>query len=178
MRIFKRVLTILAILLTIPLIVAIFIPKKYTVSVKQTINKPQAQVFDYVKILNNQKYYSVWLLADPDLELTIVGQDGTLGAIQKWNSQVDDVGEGEQEIIGLTDTRIDLEIRFKRPFESKVKAANIIQPLTENTTEITSEFYSESPYPLNLPSYLFGKKIITDAQIKNLANLKKIVETN
>ena len=35
MRIFKRVLTILAILLTIPLIVAIFIPKKYTVSVKQ-----------------------------------------------------------------------------------------------------------------------------------------------
>ena len=43
------------------------------------------------------------------------------GAIQRWDSKNDnigeDVGQGEQEIKNMTEDRIDLELRFKRPFE-------------------------------------------------------------
>jgi hypothetical protein len=99
-----------------------------------------------------------------------------VGAIQKWNSKLDNVGEGEQEITSLTEDRMDVDLRFKRPFEGTAKAANIFKAVTDNQTLITSEFYSESAYPLNLPSYLFGRKMMKEAQTKNLLNIKKILE--
>ena len=71
---------------------------------------------------------------------------------------------------------MDVELRFKRPFESTAKAANIFEDVSGNSTIITSEFYSDSSYPMNLPSYLFGKKMMREAQTKNLQNIKQILE--
>lgn len=176
MKILKRIGIAIVILLALPLAVALFIPRKYTVSVSETINQPKQVVYDYVRILDNQKQYSVWVMADPNLNPVINGTDGTVGAIQKWNSKIDDVGEGEQEIISLTPDRMDLEIRFKRPFAGTSKAANIFKSVSENQTILTSEFYSNESYPLNLPSYVFGRKMIKKAQVKNLQNIKRILE--
>lgn len=71
-------------------------------SVSETINKPKQQVYDYVKTLRNQTQYSEWVKADPNLNPEIIGTDGTVGAIQRWDSKNDnigeDVGQGEQEI--------------------------------------------------------------------------------
>lgn len=176
MKIFKRIGIGLLIIITLPFIVALFIPNSYTVSVSETINKPKQAVFDYVRILNNQKDYSIWLMEDPNLNPEVIGTDGSVGAIQRWNSKIDKVGEGEQEITALTSDRMDVDLRFKRPFEGSAKAANIFKAVSENQTLITSEFYSNSPYPLNLPSYLFGRKMMEEAQTKNLKNLKQILE--
>ena len=95
---------------------------------------------------------------------------------KKWNSKLDDVGEGEQEITALTPDRMDVDLRFVRPFEGTAKAANIFKSISENQTQITNEFYSNSPYPFNLMFYLFGKKMMTEAQTKNLKNIKQILE--
>jgi hypothetical protein len=177
MKLLKRIGLIVLAIFALPLIVAIFVPKSYTVSVSETISKPKQEVYDYVRILNNQKNYSIWVMADPNLNPEIVGQDGTVGAIQRWDSKIDDVGAGEQEITSLSPDRMDVDLRFKRPFEGKAKAANIFKAVSENETQITAEFYSNDPYPFNLPSYLFGRKMIKEAQEKNLKNLKKILES-
>jgi len=176
MRTLKKIGIALLISIAIPFIVALFIPKKYTISVSETINQPKQTVYDYVRILNNQKNYSVWVMADPDLNPEIIGTDGTVGAIQRWNSAINDVGEGEQEITALTPDRMDIDLRFKRPFEGTAKAANMFRTISEKQTQLTSEFYNNSPYPFNLLSYLFGKKMIREAETKNLQNIKLILE--
>ncbi|MDQ3392653.1 MAG: SRPBCC family protein [Bacteroidota bacterium] len=176
MKTLKIISIAIAVIIALPLIVALFVPKTFTVSVSETINQPRQRVYDYVRILDNQKDYSVWVMADSSLNPEIIGKDGTVGAVQKWNSQIDDVGEGEQEIKALTPERMDVELRFKRPFAGTAKAANIFKFISENKTLLTSEFYSDSKYPMNLPSYLFGRKMMEDAQTKNLQNIKRILE--
>ncbi|MES2591580.1 MAG: SRPBCC family protein [Bacteroidota bacterium] len=176
MKLWKKILIVLLCLIVLPFIIAIFIPRSYTVSVSETINQPRQVVYDYVRILNNQKNYSIWVMEDKDLNPEIVGTDGTLGAIQKWNSKLENVGEGEQEITALTIDRMDVDLRFKRPFEGNAKAGYTFKAVNETQTVITAEFYSNTPYPFNLPSYIFGKKMITEAQTTNLQNLKRILE--
>lgn len=158
------------------LILALFIPKKYTVSVSETIGRPKAMVHDYLKMLKNQEYYSEWLKPDPNLRPEIIGEDGTVGATQKWNSKIKDVGEGSQTIVALTDDRMDMDLNFIRPMKGTAKAANIFKAVDDNNTKVTTEFYSHDSYPFNLISYFFGRKMITNVSKKNLANVKKILE--
>lgn len=172
----KKILIGILALIALPFIVAIFVPTSYTVSVSETINQPRQVVYDYVRILDNQKDYSVWVKADPNLKPEITGVDGTVGATQKWNSKLDEVGEGEQEITALSPDKIEVDLRFKRPFESTAKAANIFEEIAPNQTKITSEFYGAEDYPMNLPAYLFGRKMIAEAQAENLKNIKNILE--
>ncbi len=178
MKIIKRILLTIVSIIVLLLVIAIFVPKHYTVSISETINQPKQVVFDYAKMLKNQEYYSEWVMADPNLHPEIVGTDGTVGAMQKWNSKDDNVGEGEQQITALTPDRIDVDIRFKRPFEGEAKAANIFKAVSENQALVTSEFYSNDKYPFNLMSYFFGRKMVEDVEVKNLKNLKIILEKN
>jgi hypothetical protein len=176
MKILKIAGITILIIIGLPFIIALFVPRSYTVSVSETINQPKQIVFDYVRILGNQTDYSVWVIADPDLKPEIIGTDGMVGAIQRWNSMLSNVGEGEQEIIALSPDRMDVELRFKRPFEDVAKAANIFESLSDNQTRLTSEFYSTDSYPMNFVSWFFGRKMIERAQRENLQNIKKILE--
>lgn len=175
MKILKYIGIALVSIVALLLVIALFIPKQYTVSVTETINKPQQEVFDYVKLIKNQEYYSIWVMSDT-ASLSYTGVDGTVGFIQSWNSKDDNVGDGAQEITKITPNRIDVDLRFKRPFESNQKAATLLKAISPTVTEVTSEFYGNDTYPLNLMSFV-GKKIIKDAEVQNLKNLKKVLES-
>lgn len=176
MKILKGLLITIGGLIALLLIVALFTPKDYTVSVSETINKPKQDVVNYVTMLGNQQQYSEWVKADPNLHPEIIGTDGTVGAIQRWNSKDDNVGEGEQQITSLTADRMDVDLHFKRPFEGEAKAANIFKAVSENQTLMTAEFYEHAKFPMNLMSYFIGKKMIEETQKKNLKNIKNILE--
>ena len=90
------------------LVVALFIPCEYTVSHTVTINKPHKEVYEYAKMLQNQKEWSVWVQADPNIKLTYSGEDGTVGASQTWEGN-DDVGSGSQTITKLDGERIEVD---------------------------------------------------------------------
>ena len=172
MKILKKILIGLAALIVLLLIIAIFIPKTYTVSVSTTINKPQKEVYEYVKQIKNQENYSVWVMEDTTTVMTYTGTDGTVGFVAHWTSK--QMGEGEQEITKVDGERVDVVLRFKG-HEDEQKAATIVKGLSENQSQVTSEFYGYTSYPLNLMCFV-GKMFITDAQTKNLANLKAILE--
>lgn len=176
MKILKYIIVGLGGLIALLLIIAIFVPKDYTVSVSQTVDKPKQVVLDYVKILKNQEQYSEWVKADPNNHPEIVGTDGTVGAVQKWNSKDDNVGEGQQTITTLTDDSMLVELKFIRPFKGEAKAANLFKALSDNQTQITSVFYGHADYPFNLMAVCMGKKMIKDTQAKNLNNIKQILE--
>ena len=172
MKILKKILIGLAAFIALLLIIAIFIPSTYTVSVSTTIDKPQKEVYDYVKLIKNQENYSVWVMEDTNIVMTYTGTDGTVGFTAHWVSK--QMGEGEQEITKLDGERVDVILRFKGHGPEQ-KAATITKALSENQTQVTSEFYGHSPYPTNLMCFV-GKMFITDAQTKNMANLKAILE--
>src|SRR6187431_1270143 len=98
MKILKIILVGIVGLIGLLLLIALFIPNDYTVSISTNINKPRKVVFDYVKLIKNQEHYSVWVMQDPNVKMDYQGVDGTVGFKASWNSKDDNVGEGSQYI--------------------------------------------------------------------------------
>src|ERR1700712_4610257 len=116
MRIFKAILVAVIIIIAVPLIMALFVRKDYTVEREITVNKPVEEVFNYVKYLKNQDNYNKWVMVDPGMKKQYKGTDGTVGFVYSWDSNKD-AGKGEQEILKIVEgNRIDSEVRFEKPF--------------------------------------------------------------
>lgn len=151
MKIFKKILIALAIIIAIPLLVALFVKKDYAVEREVVINQPKEVVFGYIKFLKNQDNFSKWATMDPDMKKTYQGTDGMVGFVSAWESQKDDVGTGEQEIKKITEgERIDYELRFIKPFESTEKAYMITEASGDNQTKVKWGFSGRMDYPMNL----------------------------
>ena len=178
MKILKRILIALAIIIAIPLIIALFVKKDYAVERQITIGKPKQQVFDYIKFIKNQDNYSVWAKKDPAMKKKYKGTDGTAGFVSAWESENKEVGKGEQEIVKITDgERLDVKLRFKIPFEAQDDAYMITESTGENQTKVKWGFTGTMPYPFNLMCLFFDmdKEVGKDLE-GGLANLKGILE--
>jgi hypothetical protein len=162
------------------LVLALVLPKHYSVTVAETINQPKSVVYDYVRLLGNQPFYSEWLKADPDLKPWVEGEDGKVGAVLKWESYNEDknknVGMGEQEIKGMDDNSIEVELRLIKPMAGTCKLENIFVEVSKNQTTYTCTFSAYARFPINLPSYLIGRHFIRKNQQQTLRNVKDILE--
>lgn len=178
MKIFRKIVLIIGVIVAIPLIVALFVSKTYEVEEAIVINKPKSEVFDYVKHLKNQDNFSKWATLDPDMNKTYHGTDGTEGFISAWESEDDNVGVGEQEIIKIIDgDRIDYELRFIKPFESTQETYMTTKSVNGNQTEVTWGFNGEIKYPMNLMLlFMDFEKFIGDDFQEGLQNLKTLLE--
>lgn len=178
MKVLKKILFVLAIIIAIPLITAVFVKKDYSVQRDILINQPKQEVFDYVKYLKNQDNYSKWAMMDPGMEKSYSGTDGTVGFVAAWDSEKEEVGRGEQEIVNIEEgDRIDFELRFYEPFESTEPAYMTTQAITDNQTKVTWGFSGHMAYPMNL-MFLFMdfEKMIGDDLQTGLQNLKAELE--
>lgn len=174
----KKILIIVLVLIAIPLVVALFLPKDYSVEREIIINKPKQEVFEYVKYLKNQDNYSKWASMDPNMKKTYSGTDGTVGFVSAWESENDDVGSGEQEIIKIQEgERIDFELRFIEPFESTSPAFMTTESVAENKTKVTWGFSGHMNYPMNIMMlFMDFEKMIGDDLESGLSNLKSEME--
>lgn len=173
MNVLKKILYAIAILIAGVLIVAAIMPKDLNLESEIIIAKPKSVVFDYVKMLDNQKYYSKWVMADPNVKMEMTGTDGTVGAISSWQSEMDDVGVGEQEIKSIVDgERIEYELRFKKPFEATDTAYTTFEAIDSNHTKVVNGFKSRMPFPMNLMLPMVRKMLTEDMAI-NMKNLNE-----
>lgn len=176
MKIFKRILIGVAIVLAVPLIVALFIKTDFVIEREVVIRRPKKEVFEYLKHLKNQEHYSKWAKIDPKMQTTYRGADGTVGFVCAWNSNDPHVGKSEQEIKNLVDgERIDIEIRFTEPFQSIDPAYLITEAIDENQTQVTSGYRGRLPYPMNLLCATVKQQVAEGIET-SLANLKQILE--
>ncbi len=175
MKFIKRLFIGIVSIIVLLLIVALFVPKKYTVSESINIKKPKQVVYDYVKLLKNQEQFSEWAKKDI-ASLSYKGIDGTVGATQSWNSTNKDVGEGLQTITAVTPDKIEVDLQFIRPMESKAKASQLLKMEADSSTTLTSEFYASDSWPMNLFGYFYVKSMIKETEIQNLKNVKAILE--
>lgn len=176
MKILKGILFVAGFLVLAALLAAALMPKNYTVTVSETINKPKAEVYDYVKIFANQKEYSEWTKPDPNLVPVITGVDGTIGSKSYWKSTNPDVGEGSQTITGMSDDEIALDLEFISPMEGHGKVLNKFESKDSTTTLVTVTTAFDAPFPMNLPSILIGKPMIEKTEKQILVNIKQILE--
>ena len=145
----KIVLFSLVGIIALPLIIALFLKKEYTVEREVTINKPTPAVFDYIKHLKNQDEYSVWAKMDTNMKKEYRGTDATVGFVSAWDSENDQVGKGEQEIKKITEgQRIDFELRFMKPFESTEQAYMTTETVAGGT-KVKWGFNGKLFYPMN-----------------------------
>ena len=178
MKILKKVLLVIAGIIALALIIGLFVKKEYAVEREVTITKPKQVVFDYLKQIKNQDSYSVWAMKDPNMKKEYKGTDGTVGFVSSWDSENEHVGKGEQEIKNIKDgERIDMELRFMKPFKATDNAFLTTESAGENQTKVKWGFNGKMPYPMNLMLLCMDmdKMLGKDLQ-SGLDNLKTILE--
>ena len=178
MKIIKYIVVALGILLAALLLMGVFLPKEYTVSRQISINRSKLEVFDYVRMLKNQHDYSVWWKMDPNQVTTYTGEDGTVGFIVAWQSELDSVGSGEEEIVAIQEgERIEYALRFKEPFESNATSNMIFTATNSNSTTLTWNFKGDMSYPFNLMQLFMSMEDMLGSDIQQgLNNVKAILE--
>jgi hypothetical protein len=159
------------------LIIGLFSKKSYAIQRDIIVDKPKQDVFDYLRFLRNQDHYSKWVMTDPKMKKTFTGTDGTVGFIYAWDGNKK-AGQGEQEIIGITDgEKLDLEIRFIRPFAGLAQTSFTTTALSANKTKVTWGMSSSMKYPMNIMLLFMNmeKMLGKDLEI-SLLNMKNILE--
>lgn len=123
----------------------------WKVSREVTIAKSRGEIFSYVKFLKNQNEWGPWFKREPTMKQEFRGTDGTVGFVSAWDGTKEDVGAGEQEIKSLVENeRMDTEVRFKRPFESKADSTLSLEPVGDTATNVKWSISASVPRPLNL----------------------------
>jgi hypothetical protein len=180
MKALKIILSVIGVIIVVPLIIALFVPKDYQVARQAVIDKPKMEVFGYVKYLKNQDNFSVWAQMDPNMRKDYHGTDGTVGFVSAWDSENGEVGKGEQEIKRIIEgDRVDFEIRFLKPFEATSPAYITTEAINDSTTKVTWGFDGHSPYPLNIMLLFMNMEDMIGNDLQTgLSNLKQIMENN
>src|ERR1700709_1790033 len=118
MNIILTVLLVLAGIIVLLLIIALFIKNEHFVKREIIINAPRQKVFDYIKLLKNQDEFNKHAKADSERKREFKGTDGTIGYIYAWSGNKD-AGVGEKEIKNIIEGRsIETEIRFVKPMKA------------------------------------------------------------
>lgn len=142
-----------------------------------TINKDVHEVYEFLKETKHQDEFSVWNMKDPNSKKTYTGTDGTQGFIYAWDSTNKSVGAGEQEITNLVeDTRIDYELRFKKPMQNIGQSSFKTDKMHNNVTSVTWTFISPTKFPMSLFTPIFKNMLGKDID-KSLQNLKALLES-
>ncbi len=172
------VLTIIGVIALL-FILALFVKKGYAIEREITIDKPRPEVFDYLKHLKNQDHFNKWAMADPNQKKEFRGTDGTVGFVYAWEGNKK-VGKGEQEIKSIKeDERIDVEVRFEKPFEAIAYTPFTTESLPGNQTKVKWAMSARMKYPMNIMLLFMNmdKMLGKDIQL-SLGNLKTILEKN
>ncbi|GCD77993.1 hypothetical protein JCM31826_14750 [Thermaurantimonas aggregans] len=166
------------IILTIVVIygVSFAVKSEYTVERAVEINADYETVFPLISNLKEMRKWSPWHKRDPKLVESFEGTDGAPGSLHRWKGN-DQVGEGEQEILSIRPDRVDIEVRFKQPFETKNRSWLAIDTRFENVVAVTWGFSGKIPRPFNL-MLLFSnfEEAIGKDYDEGLVQLKQLAE--
>jgi hypothetical protein len=182
MKTIKKIVFVLACIIALLLIIALFTKKEYAIERAITINKSKQEVFNYIKHLKNQDYYSAWVMMDPNMKKEFKGTDGTAGFVYAWDGNKK-AGKGEQEIKGITEgERIEMEVRFIKPFEGKADTYMTTASIAgrdghADQTNVKWAFASKMKYPMNLLLLFMNMdKILGKDMETSLTRLKNTLE--
>jgi hypothetical protein len=177
MNILFTIFAVVAVIIAMVLIIALFMKNDYRTYREVIIQAPKRKVFDYIIHIKNQDNFNKWVMMDPTMNRDFKGTDGTVGFIYAWNGNKE-AREGEQEIKAILDgEKIEMEIRFVRPFAGIAQAEMTTQTVAPEQTKVSWSTSSTLKYPLNimLPPMI---KMLEKDMAASLKTLKGILEND
>src|ERR1700761_5461080 len=166
---------IFVVLILIFLVVPLFISNQYVVDKQVLIQRSNLSVFDFLKLLGNQVHYNKWVMMDPNVKRTSTGVDGTVGFISYWDSQMKNVGKGEQEITNLDPgNNIESIVRFEKPFKNTARVFMTTISVTPGQTRVIWKMVGQNKYPMNLMNLILPGMLGKDME-ESLGNLKNVL---
>jgi len=165
MKVLKKIALGILALIALILIVAALAPKEFTSERRIVINKPRAEVFEYIRQVKNQDNYGIWQLSDPGMKKSYEGTDGTVGFKYSWDSKK--MGKGSQTITGIVEgERMDTELNFG--FGDPAKAYFITKDAGPGQTSVVWGISGRSPFPFNIMNLFYDMGKDFDQGLKNL----------
>ena len=162
------------------LIAALFVKQEFKVEKEIVINKPKQVVFDYIKSLENQNSYSIWLIGDSNLQQDLHGIDGTTGFALEWKY----VKGNQQQVVfkekikNITKgQRIEYELHLWKTLQTDFNSYMITDSVTDSTTRVRWGATRRISYPFNLQRLSMSMEdSIGNYLDKSLFNLKDVLE--
>ncbi len=176
MNILIIILLILAGIIALLFIIALFMKNEHYVKREIIINAPRQKVFDFLKLLKNQEQFNKWATADKqNRKEEFKGTDGTVGFIYSWSGNKK-AGQGEKEIKNIIEgKRIETEIRFVKPMRVTADVIFETESLSDDQTKVSLINTGKLKYPLNIMVPMAEKNFPKDMDA-SLATLKSILE--
>ncbi|MGZ5191660.1 MAG: SRPBCC family protein [Flavisolibacter sp.] len=169
------ILIVLAGIIALLLIMALFMKKEHYVKREIVINAPLQKVFDFLKMLKNQDKFNKWAEADPDRNWEYKGTDGAVGFIISWKGNKK-AGEGEKEIMNIIEgKRIETQIRFVKPMSTVADVIMETETVSDNQTKVSLINSGTLKYPMNIFIPIAENKFPKDMDA-SLSTLKNILE--
>jgi len=175
MNILITILLVLAGIIALLLIIALFMKKEHYVTREIIINAPRQKVFDYLKLLKNQEEFNKHAMADPGRKNEFKGTDGTVGYTHSWSGNKN-AGVGEKEIMNIIEgEKIETEIRFVKPMRAIGRMIMETASLPDDQTKVNWSNAGTLKYPINLFIPMMEKHVGKD-MAGSLSTLKNILE--
>ncbi|MGE4132391.1 MAG: SRPBCC family protein [Bdellovibrionales bacterium] len=173
----KYVLGGIGVLIGVVLLLGILAPTDLHIERQIEIQKPREEVFAEIKMLRNHSKWSPWEKKDPNIIKSYSGTDGEVGFVASWEGN-SEVGVGEQEIKAIQEgSRIDYELRFKKPMEDTSTAYLITEDAAGGGTLVTWGMRGKSPFPFNIVCLVLNMRKQLAAQFdEGLLGLKASLE--
>ena len=172
---FVKILIALAAILVVFLLLVSVQPSDFRVTRSATIPAPQSAVFPHVNDLHNWHAWSPWAKMDPNAKTTFEGPSSGVGAVMRWTSANDQVGEGSMTITeSRPDSLVGFRLDFIKPFAGSNSAEFTFKP--EGTQSVVTWSMSGKK---NFIMKAFGLFVNCDKMIggtfeQGLDNLKSV----
>lgn len=173
-------LLIIAALIALLLLAALFANKEFIVHRELTIDKKPREIFEFIRYLKNHTSFSKWTTKDLDKMQPAIGIDGTKGFIQPWNNYKEKAGIGQLQINKIDDDEgLELIHRYIKPVRGLAVSKITIIPASDSSSVVKWAYCGKSRYPINLLTALLNMDKIVGRDLEIcLVKLNKQLNAN
>ena len=145
-----RILLIAAALLVVAVLISgLIAPKEVEVKRSIKIKAPPAAVYPHIEYIDKMAKWHPWLKKDPNVLTSVVGTDGTQGAVRRWDSENSEVGSGQETILEVEkNAYLKSKVEYSKPRTSEGISQFSLVDYGDNT-QVIWQFKYEIPYPWN-----------------------------
>lgn len=173
----KSLLVLVALVLVLVAVIASR-PSSYRVERSIEIAAEPALIYGIVSDFNRFNEWSPWGKRDPNLNVTVEGEPGSVGMSYAWNGN-SDVGSGRMTFTAVqANASLDVALEFVEPFASVAKTSFAMAPSADGT-RFTWSMTGENNFVSKAFSLFMDMDAMIGADFENgLAALKTVVEAD
>jgi hypothetical protein len=171
----KKALYAILGLVALFLVVALFLPGRYSVERSIEIARPPAVVFGQISDFHRWLEWNPFTETEPSANNTITGAQGAPGATWEWAGE--EIGVGSMTVREIErDRSLRSTLLFKEPMEGEADDLWTLEP-TASGTRVTWSNQGDVPYPIGRYLRTSIESMLGELFDKGLANLKRVCES-